>query len=310
MRRRNAFTLLEILVVVAILTLLLAIIFPAFAGARRQARRTACLTNLSSVAKAIQTYATANSSRLPVASYNRVPYGAKKDSDDDSWKVLNPFLTGDGYGVLQCPCDHGNSPDSDTTEFADRGFSYFYVADYSGNYKSERDALREQGIVEITGSYVPYFEENLGSSPGPLRQDVENAGQSSSFYSQLKSKAAKYANKQGAWIPDLETTYSSGSKRFWKHEVRTIDYWRDASRKVCLVDWDAFYTGAAGNRPTKGFWHEYPWTPDPAARTNMDKATVRVHAAFLDGHAGTIELNKYNKLPEEERVDRTKHAYY
>ena len=51
------FTLLEVLAVVAIFALLVAIFLPALAGAREQARRTACLANLSNLANAVEMFA-------------------------------------------------------------------------------------------------------------------------------------------------------------------------------------------------------------------------------------------------------------
>lgn len=44
--RRNGFTLIELLIVISIIALLAAILFPVFARARENARRTSCASNL------------------------------------------------------------------------------------------------------------------------------------------------------------------------------------------------------------------------------------------------------------------------
>jgi len=69
MTRRNpqssAFTLIEVLVVVAIIALLISILLPSLATAREQARMVACQANLKSVATAFVTFSSENKGRLP-----------------------------------------------------------------------------------------------------------------------------------------------------------------------------------------------------------------------------------------------------
>lgn len=60
---RRAFTLVELLVVISIVVLVLAILFPVLAQLRGTARSTTCLTHQRSLAQAYMTYATDNSSR-------------------------------------------------------------------------------------------------------------------------------------------------------------------------------------------------------------------------------------------------------
>lgn len=62
--RRRAFTLIEVLVVVAIIGLLVAVLLPSLAGARDQARRTRCLANLSQLGRGFLTYSTENADYL------------------------------------------------------------------------------------------------------------------------------------------------------------------------------------------------------------------------------------------------------
>ncbi len=63
---RRAFTLLEIIIVVAILALLAAILFPVFSRAREKARAATCLSNYKQVGLAIHLYAQDNDDLSPV----------------------------------------------------------------------------------------------------------------------------------------------------------------------------------------------------------------------------------------------------
>jgi prepilin-type N-terminal cleavage/methylation domain-containing protein len=66
MTRKRGFTLIEILVVVAIIALLAAILIPSLSEARRVSKRTVCLANLENIHKAFVSYLHNNRDTFPV----------------------------------------------------------------------------------------------------------------------------------------------------------------------------------------------------------------------------------------------------
>jgi len=71
MKAAPGFTLIEVLVVIAIIGILGAMIFPVFAQARLKARQSVCLSNLRQIVAASLMYADDNDDCLPVSSFTR-----------------------------------------------------------------------------------------------------------------------------------------------------------------------------------------------------------------------------------------------
>ena len=67
-RRTDAFTILELLVVIGIIMLLAALLFPVFASARRSARMTTCTSNLHQIDLALRMYLEDYNGALPLTS--------------------------------------------------------------------------------------------------------------------------------------------------------------------------------------------------------------------------------------------------
>lgn len=63
--RRIGFTLIEILVTIAIMGILAAILFPVFAAAKKKSKQSACISNLRQIGAALQIYRQENDERLP-----------------------------------------------------------------------------------------------------------------------------------------------------------------------------------------------------------------------------------------------------
>lgn len=96
--RFRGFTLLELLIVIAILVLLAALLLPAFARSREDGRRSTCMSNLQQIALAVQQYAKDNDARYPLTEVN-------DEGDPYGWAdAVEPYLK--NRQVFQCPSEN------------------------------------------------------------------------------------------------------------------------------------------------------------------------------------------------------------
>ena len=110
---RRGFTLVELLVVIGIIAVLIALLFPVFSRAREQAHRTKCLSNLRSLGQAMFIYANNHKDRLP----NGNGPAVYEDPDAANWVMVNFADEVKDGRVFHCPSDR-NEDQPDTIENA------------------------------------------------------------------------------------------------------------------------------------------------------------------------------------------------
>lgn len=98
---RRAFTLIELLMVISIIAILAAILFPVFAQARDAARSTTCRSNLRQIGTAVVMYVTDYDGCYPILR------GAKTSSFMDWRGGIAPYLK--NVGVFRCPSNQAGN---------------------------------------------------------------------------------------------------------------------------------------------------------------------------------------------------------
>ena len=104
-KRPRAFTLVELLVVVAIIALLVSILMPSLSKAKEQTRRVLCASNLRNCGTALSIYTAENRGYFPPAYHNDRSYQAciyrSRSMDWDLRDYIRPYI-GD-FNLWKCP---------------------------------------------------------------------------------------------------------------------------------------------------------------------------------------------------------------
>lgn len=147
--KRSAFTLVELLIVIAIVSLLAAILFPVFGRARENARRSSCQSNLKQITLGIKQYSQDYDEKFPLG-----PNFPEDNTDfTTGWAAtVQPYVK--NLQVYHCPSD--KKPSSENPK--DEGYiDYWYNAalSWNGLFGSLGTANYRTGVSEAALANSP-----------------------------------------------------------------------------------------------------------------------------------------------------------
>ena len=186
-RQHRAFTLVELLVVVAIIAIIISLLLPALRKAREAARRTVCLSNEHQLYLSMQMYSGEHKGRLPVGSTrpydSSIPWPWPDQMSGHSVRMLER-----SYGVLRklwfCPSNkpvrynHDPNPNvyGSAKWFSELGT--WVRSDGATSYTTEEDSMSSPygGVLHIGFFYYGPYVEQLDLYT-PVQDFNDRAGQ-------------------------------------------------------------------------------------------------------------------------------------
>jgi len=188
----RGFTLIELLVVIAIIAILASILFPVFARARENARRTSCISNLKQMGLATMQYTQDYDEGLPVALYGvpttyAYPDGQAWQSGILYWpQMIYPYHK--SSQVFYCP----SSPDPNLTNPRRLNYGANEVV-ITYNTVASTTPLKVAAIISPASTYMmmdasdirinplhaiavnaPYYMPGLGEAGGSCPTTINN----------------------------------------------------------------------------------------------------------------------------------------
>jgi prepilin-type N-terminal cleavage/methylation domain-containing protein/prepilin-type processing-associated H-X9-DG protein len=231
MKSIKAFTLIEFLVVIAIIAILAALLFPVFANAREKARQTSCLNNVKQVATAVHLYTMDWDDAFPqTRTYSGDPLGDPGQfSDGDEYvetkDLLSKYLKTDQ--VWRCPsdasplmvADEEDSGDEDSSSDREAVRTSYGINDWYefgpslGDVKdpSESIYLGERSETDLTGQFENVRWWLWGGYQGPDRdrlltaQVISDASQQLDLYRHNKGANYGFADGHARWMRFSQT---------------------------------------------------------------------------------------------------------
>ena len=156
-RTRQGFTLVELLVAIAIIAILAAILFPAFARSRENARRSSCSSNLKQISLGLMQYTQDNDGYLVKTWRGPLPatvgYGPSNTTDKYKWMdAIQPYVKNEK--IFTCPSDDKNEPYRfrDGMNYGSYGLSNVYNEEPDKTIRDAPSDVNEAAIEDSTGT--------------------------------------------------------------------------------------------------------------------------------------------------------------
>jgi len=152
---RRAFTLVELLVVIAIIGVLVGLLLPAVQAAREAARKSSCKNNLRQVGLGMHNYESAYRKLPPGYKYAPGAQGNAAGFSKPIYDNVNRLVREEHIEVLLCPTD-----DLSPTGFVEMGDERYAMACYVANFGTpDLDEDQEQRLGD-SGPWGPFYRNS------------------------------------------------------------------------------------------------------------------------------------------------------
>ncbi|HEX8834561.1 MAG TPA: DUF1559 domain-containing protein [Abditibacteriaceae bacterium] len=162
-RRNRAFTLIELLVVIAIIAILASILFPVFARARENARRSSCQSNLKQMGLVFMQYAQDYDERMISAAMGGTTVASMGGGTLPWQELAQPYVK--NFQIYACPSNPNSKMD---------GVNFYGSFNLRVGYHVNRDRDAEQSGTPSRWMYSPVGQVN---QVGPAMADMEDSSQ-------------------------------------------------------------------------------------------------------------------------------------
>ena len=192
--RRRGFTLVELLIVIAIIALLVSILLPSINMAVALARRTSCQNNARAIASGINSYAlneryhrgSTPKGLLPAVNVTKANWHKLDEGNAASlWLLVDAKLI--GTGALHCPGSRFQKPEESDDQFTSKTLSYSYISMVDANTPgSIANRTTLAGSAELPGDLIVIGDKNpryeagsrsVVSNPKPNSENHGDRGQ-------------------------------------------------------------------------------------------------------------------------------------